>query len=120
MEYSPWAKINKSPKEKQALIDAPVPTSARSLYAKTYAKHGKTIGQSKDAESKAYEAVEKKHGKEMREKLKAFHGANERGENDEKKSESTPHGIKPNIDWYKKGGKISTAEHGNPKHKHCW
>jgi hypothetical protein len=33
---------------------------------------------------------------------------------------STPHGIKPNIDWYKKGGKISTAEQKNPKHKDCW
>jgi hypothetical protein len=54
----------------------------RSLYAKTYAKHAKTIAQSKDAEKKAYEAVEKKHGKDMHEKLKAFHGANERGEND--------------------------------------
>ena len=73
---------NKSPKEKQALIDAPVPIGARSLYAKTYAKHGKTIGQSKDAMNKAYEAVEKKHGKEMRDKLNAFHSANEQGEND--------------------------------------
>ena len=89
--------------------------NARSLYAKTYAKHGKTIGQSKDAQRKAYEAVEKKHGKDMLEKLKAFHKANERGEDGEEKS--TPHGIKPNIDWYKKGGKISTAEHKNPKHK---
>ena len=84
MEYSPAAKINKSPKEKKALVDAP-PIGARSLYAKTYAKHGKTIGQSKDAMSKAYEAVEKKHGKEMRDKLSSFHNENEasaeRGEN---------------------------------------
>jgi hypothetical protein len=62
-----------------------LPISVRSLYTKTYAKHGKTIGQSKDAESKAYEAVEKKHGKEMRNKLSAFHNENEasadRGEN---------------------------------------
>lgn len=85
MEYSPWAKINKSPKEKQALIDAPVEKpdiKVRSLYAKTYAKHGKTIGHTKGAVNKAYEAVEKKHGKEMRDKLNAFHTANEQGEND--------------------------------------
>ncbi len=54
-----------------------LPISVRSLYTKTYAKHGKTIGQSKDAMSKAYEAVEKKHGKEMRDKLNAFHNENE-------------------------------------------
>ena len=46
-----------------------LPIGVRSLYAKTYAKHGKTIGQSKDAMDKAYEAVEKKHGKEMLGKL---------------------------------------------------
>ena len=131
MEYSPWAKINKSPKEKQALIDAP-PIKAQSLYAKTYAKHGKTIGQSKDAQNKAYEAVEKQHGKDVLEKLKEHHNKNETGEmiyrpvrkksaeDERERSKPSPHGIKPNIDWYKKGGKISTAEHGNPKHKHCW
>ena len=48
----------------------------RSLYAKTYAKHGKTIGQSKDAMGKAYQAVEKKHGKDVSDKLKAYHEAN--------------------------------------------
>jgi hypothetical protein len=57
-----------------------LPIAVRSLYTKTYAKHGKTIGQSKDAMSKAYEAVEKTHGKDMMDKLKEFHGANERGE----------------------------------------
>jgi hypothetical protein len=75
MEYSPWAKINKSPKEKQALIDAP-PIKARSLYAQEYAKKAKTIHQSKDAEAHAYGAVEKKHGKDMSDKLKAYHEAN--------------------------------------------
>ena len=54
-----------------------LPISARSLYTKTYAKHAKTIAQSKDAEKKAYEAVEKKHGKEIRDKLSAFHNENE-------------------------------------------
>jgi hypothetical protein len=62
-----------------------LPISVRSLYTKTYAKHGKTIGQSKDAMGKAYEAVEKKHGKDMRDKLSAYHKENEssaeRGEN---------------------------------------
>jgi hypothetical protein len=61
-----------------------LPISVRSLYTKTYAKHGKTIAQSKDAQQKAYEAVEKKHGKDMRNKLSAFHKDNkdsaERGE----------------------------------------
>jgi hypothetical protein len=76
MEYSPWAKINKSPKEKQALIDAPVPMAARSLYAKEYAKKGKTIGQSKEAMARAYSVVEKKHGKDTSDKLKAYHEAN--------------------------------------------
>ena len=59
-----------------------LPIGVRSLYTKTYAKHGKTIGQSKDAMNKAYEAVEKKHGKDMLGKLKEFHSANERGETD--------------------------------------
>lgn len=53
-----------------------LPISVRSLYTKTYAKHGKTIGQSKDAISKAYQAVEKKHGKDVSDKLKAYHEAN--------------------------------------------
>lgn len=80
MEYSPWAKINKSPKEKQALIDAPVPMAVHSLYTKEYAKKAKTIHQSKDAEQNAYDVVGKKHGKETLEKLKAYHQANLRGE----------------------------------------
>lgn len=48
----------------------------RSLYAKEYAKRAKTIAQSKDAMEKAYGAVEKAHGKEMSDKLKAYHDAN--------------------------------------------
>jgi hypothetical protein len=75
MEYSPSAKINKSLKEKKALIDAP-PIKARSLYAQEYAKKAKTIHQSKDAMEHAYGAVEKKHGKEARDSLKAYHDAN--------------------------------------------
>jgi hypothetical protein len=75
MEYSPYAKINKSLKEKKALIEAP-PIKARSLYAQEYAKKAKTIAQSKDAMAHAYGAVEKKHGKDMSDKLKAYHDAN--------------------------------------------
>ena len=94
MEYSPASKINKSPKEKRALIDAP-PMKARSLYTKEYAKKAKTILQSKDAEAQAYRAVEKAHGKDMSEKLKAYHDANY---NDN--------------DGMKNGGSASK--------KHCW
>jgi hypothetical protein len=90
----------------------PLPISIRSLYAKTYAKHGQTGRQSKDAENKAYEAVEKKHGKEMRDKLNAFHNENEasaeRGENYPMKR-----GGKIDLD----DCKITTGEHKNPKHK---
>jgi hypothetical protein len=75
MEYSPAAKINKSPKEKKALIEAP-PMKARSLYAQEYAKKAKTINQSKGAMEQAYNAVEKKHGKGVRDSLKAYHDAN--------------------------------------------
>ena len=53
--------------------------AARKLYAQTYAKHGKTIGQSKGAETKAYETVGKKHGEEVLKKLQAFHKKNENG-----------------------------------------
>ena len=64
------------------MIKEALPIGVRSLYTKTYAKHGKTIGQSKEAVNKAYEAVEKKHGKDMLGKLKAVQGANEREESD--------------------------------------
>jgi len=94
MEYSPAAKINKSPKEKRALIDAP-PMKARSLYTKEYAKKAKTILQSKDAEAQAYRAVEKAHGKDISDKLRAYHDANY---NDN--------------DGMKNGGSASK--------KHCW
>ena len=79
MEYSPWSKINKSPKEKQALIDAPIHTYNKQSVDKEISRSKPKIGAS---ESKAIHAL-----------LKGRHA---------------------------KGGKISTAEHGNPKHKHCW
>jgi len=94
MEYSPWSKINMSRKERQALIDAP-PMKTRSLYTKEYAKKAKTILQSKDAEAQAYRAVEKAHGKDMSDKLRAYHDANY---NDN--------------DGMKNGGSASK--------KHCW
>jgi len=83
-----------SRKERQALIDAP-PMKARSLYTKEYAKKAKTILQSKDAEAQAYRAVEKAHGKDMSDKLRAYHDANY---NDN--------------DGMKNGGSASK--------KHCW
>jgi hypothetical protein len=52
------------------------PIGVRSLYTKMYAKHGGTASQAKDAQSKAYAEVEKKHGKEMRDSLEAFHKKN--------------------------------------------
>lgn len=57
---------------------------ARQLYAQTYMKHGKTVGQSKDAQQKAYDAVEKKHGKDVLAQLKSHHQQNEEVELDER------------------------------------
>ena len=53
--------------------------SARKLYAQTYAKHGKTASRSKDASTKAYDAVLKMHGPEALKRLQAFHKKNEDG-----------------------------------------
>ena len=55
----------------------------RSLYAQTYMKHAKTVHGRKDAQEKAYAAVEKKHGKEAREALAAFHKKNQDSFNEE-------------------------------------
>jgi hypothetical protein len=52
------------------------PIGVRSLYTKMYAKHGGTASQAKDAQSKAYSEVEKKHGKDMRNSLEAYHKKN--------------------------------------------
>jgi hypothetical protein len=52
------------------------PIGVRSLYTKMYAKHGGTASKTKEAQSKAYTEVEKKHGKEMRNSLEAFHKKN--------------------------------------------
>ena len=94
MEYSPWAKINKSPKEKQALIDAPPPKLSdkdRSLFKSSYNKESvdKEIKRSKvgPSESKAIHSL-----------LQGRHAS----------------GGKINL----KDCKINTAEHCNPKHKH--
>ena len=53
-----------------------VPISVRSLYAKTYGKHAKTIRHSDEAKQKAYSEVEKKHGKDMMNRLKNYHNKN--------------------------------------------
>jgi len=76
MEYSPWAKINMSPKEKQKLIDAPVPSYNKEAVGKEINRSKPKVGAS---EAKVIHAL-----------LKGRHA---------------------------KGGKISTAEHKNPKHK---
>jgi len=56
--------------------DNEIPIAVRSLYTKMYAKHGGTASQAKAAEAKAYAEVEKKYGKEMADKLKAYHKSN--------------------------------------------
>jgi hypothetical protein len=58
------------------------PIHVRSLYTQTYAKHGGTLQAAKTASEKAYAAVEKKHGTEMRDKLQAFHARNMNEETD--------------------------------------
>jgi hypothetical protein len=68
-------------KELKEEVDAP-PIHVRSLYTQTYAKHGGTIQAAKTASEKAYAAVEKKHGTEMRDKLQAFHARNMNEETD--------------------------------------
>ena len=62
--------------KKMAMMEETPPIKVRSLYTQTYAKHGGTISKAKDASAKAYDAVEKKHGKEMRDSLEAFHKKN--------------------------------------------
>ena len=52
------------------------PIGVRSLYTKMYAKHGGIASKTKEAQSKAYAEVEKKHGKQMRDSLEAFHKKN--------------------------------------------
>ena len=60
---------------KQEEVETP-PIHVRSMYTKHYAKHGGTISKAKEASTKAYDAVEKMHGKEMRDKLQTFHRKN--------------------------------------------
>jgi hypothetical protein len=70
-------------KELKEEVSTP-PIGVRSLYTKMYAKHGGTVSQAKDAQSKAYAEVEKKHGKEMRNSLEAYHKKNMNEEKDER------------------------------------
>ena len=60
------------------------PIGVRSLYTKMYAKHGGIASKTKEAQSKAYAEVEKKHGKQMRDSLEAFHKKNMNEEKDER------------------------------------
>jgi hypothetical protein len=69
-------KPNKEPMPKLKEEVGTPPIGVRSLYTKMYAKHGGTASKAKDAQSKAYSEVEKKHGKEMRNSLEAFHKKN--------------------------------------------
>jgi hypothetical protein len=55
---------------------ANVPMDVRTLYAQTYAKFAKTAGAAKGAKQMAYAMVEKKYGKEIADKLKAYHNSN--------------------------------------------
>jgi hypothetical protein len=57
-------------------IKEDVPIEARSLYAKTYAKHTKTAYDSDKASATAYAHVEKKHGAKVASALKDYHNKN--------------------------------------------
>ena len=70
-------------RESRVEVSAP-PMAARSLYTKMYAKHGGTASKAKEAQSKAYAEVEKKHGKQMRDSLEAYHKMNEETDTSEK------------------------------------
>ena len=91
--------------------DAP-PIHVRSLYAQTYAKHGKTVAQSKTARELAYRAVEKKHGSAMRKKLSDYHAKN-RNEEVEQIDELS----KGTKDAYvaKRGAQLSSMMYGPKK-----
>jgi hypothetical protein len=69
-------KPNKEPMPKLKEEVGTPSIGVRSLYTKMYAKHGGTASKAKDAQSKAYAEVEKKHGKEMRNSLEVFHKKN--------------------------------------------
>lgn len=57
--------------------DSGIPIEVRSLYAQIYAKYAKIAGAAKGAKQMAYAQVEKKYGKDMVNKLKAYHNSNE-------------------------------------------
>lgn len=68
--------VNEETEQMQESSHEAPPIHVRSLYTKTYAAHGGTASKVKDAQSKAYAEVEKKHGKPMRDKLEAYHRSN--------------------------------------------
>jgi hypothetical protein len=79
MELANWAnEILENALEMPRKIDEShdIPLPVRALYTQTYAKYAKTAGQAKGAKQMAYAQVEKKYGKDMADKLKAYHNQN--------------------------------------------
>jgi hypothetical protein len=58
---------------KESQDKSSVSMPARKLYAKTYAKHAKTVKDAKKAEKMAYDAVKEKFGQEILNQLKKHH-----------------------------------------------
>lgn len=56
--------------------ESEAPFAARKLYADTYMKYAKVASKRKEGMEKAYKAVENKFGKDVLEKLKAYHKSN--------------------------------------------
>jgi hypothetical protein len=75
LELAEWA--DEIVNEKLEITEtAGLPLEVRKLYTQTYAKFAKTAGAAKGARQMAYAIVEKKYGKEMADKLKAYHDQN--------------------------------------------
>lgn len=99
--------------------DAP-PIHVRSLYAQTYAKHGKTAAQSKAAQELAYKAVEKKHGPEMRRKLSDYHTKNQNEEVEQITLEVQDLDEDAVADFLARGGKIQFGKLHKPRKAEKW
>jgi hypothetical protein len=66
----------------EIMTEAEIPQAVRSLYTQTYAKFAKTAGAAKGAKQMAYAQVAKKYGKQMADKLKAYHDQNSKLDED--------------------------------------
>lgn len=97
--------------------DASVPLDVRKLYAQTYAKIAKTAGAAKGAKQMAYAMVEKKYGKDMAEKLKAYHNQNQNMEEDLDANQKRAGQLGPTEKVGPKGavGKLVGGESAEPK-----